>query len=149
MAREVSVELLWDIEQIKQLKARYFRFLDAQDWDAFLDVFTEDCRHHLPSDAGADITIDNLAYIEMLKQTLVPGVTTHHGHMPEITVHSDTEASGIWSMFDYVETEGVSIQGYGHYHETYRKCADGKWRIASKDNVRQRVDPVAHRRFGG
>jgi hypothetical protein len=36
----------------------------------------------------------------------------------------------------------VSIKGYGHYIETYRKCADGQWRISSKRNERLRVDPV-------
>ena len=39
----------------------------------------------------------------MNEQLLTPGVTTHHGHMPEITILSDTEAEGIWAMFDYVQ----------------------------------------------
>ena len=42
------VEQLWDIEQIKQLKARYFRYIDSKDWDSFAQLFTEDCVHHLP-----------------------------------------------------------------------------------------------------
>ena len=46
---QVTVQMLWDIEQIKQLKARYFRLLDAKDWDAFAELFTDDCEHHLPS----------------------------------------------------------------------------------------------------
>ena len=77
---------------------------------------------------------------------LTPGVTTHHGHMPEITILSETEAEGIWAMFDYVQIPSpsgrVSIMGYGHYFETYRKCDDGKWRISSKRNERLRLDQV-------
>ena len=37
----------------------------------------------------------------------------------------------------------VSIKGYGHYFETYRKCDDGKWRISSKRNERIRLDQVS------
>jgi ketosteroid isomerase-like protein len=136
---------LWDIWQIEQLKARYFRLLDTQQWDAFLALFTEDCRHFLPDGASRD-WIGNDEYLATLQATLVPGVTTHHGHMPEITLRSDTEAEATWSMFDYVQTRPASgpigLKGYGHYHETYRKGADGEWRISSKRNVRLRLDPL-------
>jgi ketosteroid isomerase-like protein len=144
MAVEPSVQALWDIEQIKQLKARYFRLLDEQDWPAFMDLFTDDCRHFLPDGASVD-WVDNGAYLDTLMTTLVPGVTTHHGHMPEITLLSDTEAEGIWSLFDYVTTTPasgrISFQGYARYYETYRKGPDGQWRISAKRNVRQRIDP--------
>ena len=141
-----SIEQLWDIERIKQLKARYFRYLDTKDWKAFEALFTEDCIHHLPQES-AKVAISNEEYFADLKSMLGEGVTTHHGHMPEITVLSDTEAQGIWAMFDYVETELPSgplrIQGYGHYFETYRKGLDGEWRVSSKRNVRVRLDHLA------
>ena len=144
---EITVQMLWDIEQIKQLKARYFRFLDAKDWEAFADLFTDDCVHFLPEESPVP-SVDNATYLATLPGQLQHGVTTHHGHMPEITLLSATEASGIWSMFDYVQVETdagmrIDIQGYGHYHETYRKGDDGKWRIASKRNTRQRLDRVS------
>jgi ketosteroid isomerase-like protein len=146
---EVTLQMLWDIEQIKQLKARYFRLLDAKDWDAFADLFTDDCVHHLPQESTKP-TVGNTEYFADLRHFLGTGVTTHHGHMPEITLLSDTEAEGIWSMFDYVQVDPsgsppVNIQGYGHYFETYRKGADGRWRISSKRNTRQRLDEVAPR----
>jgi ketosteroid isomerase-like protein len=142
----VTAAMLWDIEQIKQLKARYFRFLDTQQWDAFIDLFTDDCRHFLPDGASKE-WIGNDDYLPMLKSTLVPGVTTHHGHMPEITLLSATEAEATWAMFDYVQTQPsgsgpIGLKGYGHYIETYRKEADGRWRISSKNNVRLRLDPL-------
>ena len=43
-----GLQRLMDIEEIAQLKARYFRFIDTKDWVAFQDLFTDDCRHHLP-----------------------------------------------------------------------------------------------------
>ena len=141
-----SVEQLWDIEQIKQLKARYFRYLDTKDWDAFETLFTTDCVHYLPEES-AKVAVSNEEYFADLKSMLGGGVTTHHGHMPEITLLGDTEAEGIWAMFDYVQTElpsgPLNIQGYGHYFETYRKGSDGKWRISSKRNVRLRLDHLA------
>jgi hypothetical protein len=138
-----TAEQLWDIEQIKQLKARYFRLLDTKDWDAFAELFTEDCVHYLPQES-AKTAIGNAEYLRDIKVQLGGGTTAHHGHMPEITLLSDTEAEGIWAMFDYVETElpsgPIKIQGYGHYFETYRKESDGVWRISSKRNVRLRLD---------
>jgi 3-hydroxyisobutyrate dehydrogenase-like beta-hydroxyacid dehydrogenase len=154
VAGELGVELgrlgttldrLADLEQIKQLKARYFRFLDTKDWAAFRDLFTEDCVHYLPQESPVPF-LTNDDYFAMNERLLTPGVTTHHGHMPEITFLSDTEAEGIWAMFDYVQLAGTSgrssIMGYGHYFETYRKCDDGTWRISSKRNERLRLDQV-------
>jgi 3-hydroxyisobutyrate dehydrogenase-like beta-hydroxyacid dehydrogenase len=152
VARELGVELgrlgtmadrLADLEAIKQLKARYFRFIDTKDWAAFRDLFTDDCKHWLPQESTVPF-MTNDEYFKMNEELLGTGVTTHHGHMPEITFVSDTEAEGIWAMFDYVQIEPpsgrVSIKGYGHYFETYRKCDDGKWRISSKRNQRLRLD---------
>lgn len=154
VARELGVglgrldpmlERLADLEAIKQLKARYFRFIDTKDWAAFRDLFTEDCKHYLPQESPVPF-MTNDDYFAMNEELLTPGVTTHHGHMPEITFLTDTEAEGIWAMFDYVQIEPpsgrVSIMGWGHYYETYRKCDDGKWRISSKRNERLRLDQV-------
>jgi hypothetical protein len=142
-----TVQMLWDIEQIKQLKARYFRLLDTKDWDGFADLFTADCEHVLPSapNGAPKAPQTNDEYLSHLRRTLGDGSTVHHGHMPEITLLGPRDAEGVWAMFDYVEIEQASgdtlrLQGYGHYHETYRKCDDGRWRISSKHNVRLRVD---------
>lgn len=146
-----SVQALWDIEQIKQLKARYFRLLDTKDWDSFAELFTDDCAHLLPLAPGATEpkpAQTNEEYLAGLRAALGDGVTVHHGHMPEITVHSDVEASGVWAMFDYLEVDRsdrppLRMQGFGHYFETYRKGDDGAWRISSKRNVRLRVDTLS------
>ena len=34
---------LEDVEAIKQLKARYFRYLDTKQWDLLRHQFTDDC----------------------------------------------------------------------------------------------------------
>ena len=142
----VTIEQLWDIEQIKQLKARYFRLLDTKDWTAFAELFTEDCVHHLPQESPKP-SVTNDEYLRDLEVQLGDGVTTHHGHMPEITILSDTEAEGIWAMFDYVQwpqDDGTSwgLKGYGHYLEEY-VVEDDRWRIARTRLERLRVDPIS------
>jgi 3-hydroxyisobutyrate dehydrogenase-like beta-hydroxyacid dehydrogenase len=67
-----------DLEAIKQLKARYFRFLDTKDWAAFRDLFTADCKHFLPADSPVEF-MTNDDYFAMTETLLTPGVTTHHG----------------------------------------------------------------------
>jgi ketosteroid isomerase-like protein len=137
-------QALWEMEQVKQVKARYFRFLDAKDWDAFAGLFTEDCVHHLP-DGASKAAVSNADYLAGVRRQLSAAVTTHIGHMPEVKLLSPTEAEATWSMFDLLQWAPADggpreVRGYGHYYETYRKCADGEWRISSKRNIRQRMD---------
>ncbi|HEY0937594.1 MAG TPA: nuclear transport factor 2 family protein [Trebonia sp.] len=104
------------------------------------------------SDSSADLAaqlweteqVKQLKYLELVPRQLADAFTTHHGHMPEITLLGPTEATGVWAMFDYVLYPGrpTGIKGYGHYHETYRKGDDGKWRISSKRNQRLRLDEI-------
>ena len=134
--------MLYEIEQIKQLKARYFRFLDTRNWAEFEQLFTADCRHLGYEGDESSVIVGWEGYRKMLTAGVDPGRSVHHGHMPEITIESPTEARGIWAMFDFVEQHGDhprSFIGYGHYHETYRK-EEGGWRISSKRLVRLRVD---------
>jgi SnoaL-like protein len=78
---------------------------------------------------------------------ITPGVSVHHGHMPEITLTSWETATGIWAMYDYVETDNGSIgfHGYGHhYYEAYVKDPVRGWLISTFELRRLRLD-----RFGG
>jgi SnoaL-like domain len=139
-----SAGQLADLEAIATLKARYFRLLDTRDWAGFEDVFTADCVHHLPSDSPIP-TLDNTAYFPMLRASLLPGTSVHHGHMPEITLTGPDTATAIWAMSDVVDAEpegrpAVHIEGYGHYVETYCKDRHGTWRISSKSNERLWLD---------
>ncbi|WP_432841522.1 nuclear transport factor 2 family protein [Dactylosporangium sp. CA-092794] len=137
------VQRLWDIEQIKQLKARYWRYIDEHNWSAFGTLFTADCHFRYgPRDqhfctGGAEIA-------PFVKSWTDPGVTVHHGHTPEITILSTTTAEGIWALYDHVDAHGsrgrAKFEGYGHYHERYAKGDDGLWRISASRLTRLRVD---------
>ena len=128
-----------DLEAIKQLKARYFRTMDSKDWVAMRQVFCDDVVMDSTASGGTVVTggDDCIAY---LLQTLGDVVTVHHGHMPEIELHSATTASGIWAMQDMLRwPDGRELQGFGHYTETYEKC-EGQWRIKHLTLTRLRMD---------
>ena len=137
-----------DIEQIKLLKARYFRLLDTKQWDAWKDCFTEDLSITVEmsrSEPGRPGEVlkqpqGRENFVEALRVTLADAPTVHHGHMPEITLTGPDTASGIWAMADIVAFAGQPVMyGYGHYHEHYRKEA-GAWRIARLHLTRLKVD---------
>src|SRR4051794_13639268 len=117
-----------DIEAIKQLKARYFRGMDTKQWDEMKEVFAPDVQVDMRNEGGG-MQEDRDSFMEMLVANIAEVVTVHHGHMPEITITSPTTATGIWAMEDKLRwPEGSPIRnmhGYGHYHETYEKGADG------------------------
>ena len=128
-----------DLEAIKQLKARYFRTMDTKDWDGMRQVFTDDVEVDT-SEAGGNVVTGADAFIQFLRDTVGPAVTVHQGHMPEIDLTSATTATGIWALHDVVVfSNGARLDGYGHYHETYEKGADG-WRISSLKLTRLHTD---------
>ena len=57
---------------------------------------------------------------------------------PEITLLDEHNATGIWAMEDLVHMPRIALQGWGHYHERYRK-EDGVWRIAEIRLTRVRL----------
>jgi hypothetical protein len=120
-----------DIEAIKQLKARYFRMMDTKNWDGLAAVFTDDVEIDMSGEGGG-VTRSVAEYMPFLREDIETVTTVHHGHMPEIEFTSATTATGIWAMEDELWwPEGgpmTYLHGYGHYHETYEKTADG-WRI--------------------
>ena len=130
-----------DIEAIRQLKARYFRTMDTKDWEAMRAVFTEDVVIDT-SEAGGGIVSGADEFMAFLRDALDGAVTVHQGHMPEIDLTSERTATGIWALNDIVIwPNGVRLDGYGHYHETYEKGDDG-WRIKSSRLTRLHTDFV-------
>lgn len=131
----MDMQKLRDLEDIRQLKSRYFRLMDTQQWEAWKSCFTEDVsafyegaprpRRDMPTDIGCE---GRAALIEGVSSLMKGAVSMHQGFMPEITLTSASTAKAIWAMFDYVRLPTCAFKGWGHYHEDYVKEADG-WKL--------------------
>lgn len=113
--------------EICNLKARYCRLLDTKDWDGWAALFTEDCEIDTRA-SGGTLERGRDQFVAMVRSSLADAKTAHQVHSPEITFHGDS-AEVIWAMQDRVVKGDFALTGYGHYHETCVRSADG-WRIA-------------------
>lgn len=126
---------LASIEEIRQLKYRYFRTLDLKLWDEFGDCLAEDVTARYGTQAmNEPLHYDNRAdVVDFMAKNLGEGIVTIHiANHPEITVDGDT-ATGSWAFEDTVIVPDfkIIIRGGGYYVDDYRKDADGAWRIAA------------------
>jgi SnoaL-like protein len=151
-----STEQLISIEEIKGLKARYFRYLDTKEWNLLSECLTPDavCDYRgaatdpatgfnaVPSATGKALN-GRLEVIAALSAGLCGVVSAHQGYLPEIEVDTDNSAHGIWAMCDYLRfpmgAPVAQLVGFGHYHESYER-QQGVWRISSLRLTRLRVD---------
>lgn len=126
-----EVRRLRDIEEIKQLKARYFRYLDLHWWHELRELFTDDAVFEIGESTSSPGSADE--FVASVGRHLSEAMSVHHGHTPEIRIVDAESAHGIWAMFDLVEPSPNSgypaLTGFGHYTEDYRKVR-GRWRIA-------------------
>lgn len=120
---------LTEIEAIKRLKYKYFRCVDCKLWDELAECFTEDAK---TSYSGGKYTFEGRDTIMgFLKKGLHENlISMHHGHHPEIDITSDTTATGIWALQDYVidTKRNTSLFGAAFYHDEYVKV-NGEWKI--------------------
>lgn len=133
--------VLREIEAIKQLKAKYCRYLDNKDWAAWRGLFDDDFASEIAGIGGRQTTGADAFVAYTRKSIGRPSQrTVHQVHAPEIMLTSDTTARGVWALNDVVRlAPAVTLHGYGHYHETYQK-RDGHWRITTSRLTRLRED---------
>lgn len=130
---------LIEIEAIKQVKARYCRFLDTKDWPAWRSLFSDDFRSDT-SAAGGKVIVGADEFVAFTRHSLRGNATVHQVHAPEIELTSPTTAQGVWALEDVVRlAPGLNLRGYGHYRETYEKV-DGRWLITASTLTRLRED---------
>ena len=140
-----------DLEAIRQLKARYFRFLDTKQWERWGDVFAEDAVLEHPANR-LEALRGRAEIVATVSAGLTDRVTVHHGHMPEIEITGERTAKGIWAMYDLLlkllpDGNGEArYEGYGHYLERYVKGDDGRWRIAHLHLRRLHLEVEEHKR---
>ena len=149
-----EMERLTALDDLRQLKARYFRGVDTCDGDLVKGILAQDCtldyrgcctdpasgRDFIPAMNvvlhGRDAWMsDGLAKFGI--------VSVHQGHNFEAEFLGDGIAKGVWSMTDRLwfppGGEFSLMTGHGHYHETYVKVG-GAWQIKTTQITRIRVE---------
>jgi hypothetical protein len=136
------------IEDIKLLRARYWRFVDTKDWVAFAKLFAPDATF---SDHGFDFHCAPGEVPGKISAALPDAIfSAHHGHQSEIVIEDAEHATGIWAMEDYlifppamehpsIAAPPQSFRGYGHYFDRYVK-PDGQWLFQKVDLYRLRLE---------
>ncbi|PTR28991.1 SnoaL-like protein [Rhodococcus sp. OK519] len=129
-----SPEELDALEDIRQLKYRYFRMLDLKRWDDFADTLAHDVVAEYGTHAlSRPLVFESRdALVGFMRKALTPAITSvHFAHHPEITV-TGSAAEGTWAFEDTVIVSAARclIRGAGYYRDSYRRDDDGRWRIA-------------------
>lgn len=142
----MSPQDLCDIEEIKQLKARYLRFGDTKQIDEFEKLFTEDVSliyigvPRAGPEAPSDWTFEGRdQFIRETVKAWPMFESAHQAYLPEIAITGPTTAKGIWGIHDYLVMPHCIFRAWGHYHEDYRKV-DGAWKISKLRLSRLRVE---------
>jgi hypothetical protein len=119
-AREVR-----DRQAIHELRARYARAIDFEEYGRADEVFTDDAEveYRVGTLHGAG------AVEEYWREEVDYEFSMHTVQMPEIDVDGD-EATGEWYMLVfYVAPDGAAGHVMGSYSDEYCRTDDG-WRIA-------------------
>ena len=140
------IQELHDIEMIKQLKHRYFRAIDMADHGLLDSVFTDDVKVDYRGGTYVWEASGKKEIIQSLKYSFHSETAAMHtGHHPEISIHDDVNASGIWYLQDifYNFNENALTQGTALYKDKYVKTEEG-WRInfSEYDRIIESVTPI-------
>lgn len=126
-----NIQQLMDIEAIKQLKHAYFRCIDTANMEELGTLFHDDVLVHFIGGhyewklEGRDEYLANVGGAFSNRS-----VGHHNGHHPEIQMHSDTEATGIWYLADnmWILDHKAFTTGTAIYWDRYTKV-NGRWTI--------------------
>jgi hypothetical protein len=132
-----DLEWLVALEEIRQLKARRDRYVDAHDWDGYEALHAPDhVSRHAPDPSTGMTGEPWTSAAEMMRnmRAMLVGthtITAHHSYDPEIVFDTRTKARGIWAMqaagvFKDADGEPGWQISHGYYYETYEK-RDGRW----------------------
>ncbi|MFY9329444.1 MAG: nuclear transport factor 2 family protein [Georgfuchsia sp.] len=147
------------IEEIRKVKARYFRGLDEKNETLLRETFADDVELDYRGSTTDPATGYNASQgvteaiqrggdhcAKLIANSLIGIVSVHHGSIGEIEITGEDTASAIWPMVDRLRfgpnSPIAEMIGYGHYHETYVRI-DGKWRIKTLRLTRLRLDVIS------
>jgi hypothetical protein len=152
-----GITKLLAVEEIRQLKSKYFRGIDQKDRNLLLEIFADDVSldyrgattdprtgvNALPI-TTASVLRGRESCVQAIMEVVTGGlVSVHHGGVGEITIVSEDKAEAIWPMFDLLRFPPVGpvgeMVGYGYYFESYERVG-GNWKLKTLRLTRLRVD---------
>lgn len=126
-----DIEHLIELHAIYRVKARRDHAVDQKDWATYAALHTDD---YVAMSIGAEPIVGGKAAAEQLAVQMANVTTVHHCHTPVIDFQDRDHATGVWAMEDnlfwYRGGEKQWLRGFGFYHETYVRGADGQWRFS-------------------
>ncbi|MBE0556332.1 MAG: nuclear transport factor 2 family protein, partial [Proteobacteria bacterium] len=125
------IQALEDLESIRKMKHKYFRCIDRALWDELVDdCFTREA----VADFGEYGIVQGREKLREFYRDKVGSaykLCVHQGHNPEIDLTSETTATGIWQLENFMVTvkpeKGYWIAAF--YEEEYAR-ENGKWKIS-------------------
>jgi len=146
-------ERLLAIEEIRQLKAKYWRGIDCVDGDLVRSILSEDCVLDYTGCWTDPVTgTDHMPEMNVVwrgrdswpsRQDGSPFASVHQGHQNEIELIDETTARGMWYFTDRFFIPAASpfpqLVGYGQYQDTYEK-SDGRWLLKTTRITRFRIE---------
>lgn len=130
---EKRLQVLEDIQAIKDLHGNYIYWLNDREWDLVIDCFTKDgvanIAHHGKSRGTAELTA--LFKERIAKMNAGKGRDGHIAVQPIITVNGN-KARGQWLMYVFVsnpETGQAQRWTKGRQDAEYEKV-NGQWKIS-------------------
>lgn len=141
-----TLQQLSDLEDIRTVKHRYYRGIDTADGALLGTLFTEDVTVEYRGGGYLVRLEGRSAMLDFLMNSFnADAVSTHMGHMPDITLIGDDEAEGLWYLDDvYISLLRNDITtGSAIYRDRYRR-EDGVWKIARTeyDRITEVVRPL-------
>ena len=128
-----DIERLVALEAIRELKARRDQAVDRKDWPTYAALHGDEfVGATIPNQQGSG----GKSAADALEVLMANVTTVHHSHSPVIEFQDRDHATGVWAMEDnlfwYRNGEKQWLRGFGFYHETYVRGADGRWRFTSR-----------------
>ena len=144
MTQMSEIERLIELHAIYRLKARRDHAVDQKDWATYAVLHGDD---YVAMSIGTKPIVGGRAAAAALELQLANVTTVHHSHTPVIDFQDRDHATGVWAMEDNLfwrrNGEKQWLRGFGFYHETYFRGADGQWRFTYRKLERTHAETSA------
>lgn len=150
---EERISRLEDTQAITEVLYRYAHHIDRGEIDDFLEIFVPDLRYRVRMrnlEGGFDDRVDFTGrarlrqFAEMVYQSIWGPSRSGQVNVitqPLITLNDDKATALTYHTLVKGDTKGREVTSYGRYRDELMRCADGKWRIASRIAEVESVNP--------